>query len=240
MNDSEHSKIPQHVAIIMDGNGRWAKQRNKPRIIGHKAGTEAIVKVIRAASNAGVKALSLFAFSSENWARPADEVKHLMGLFLNALQTQIKKLHEHNIRLKIIGDTEAFSKKIQTHIQKAEQLTKNNTGLTLIIAANYGGQWDIIQATKKIALQLAQNQIGPDDINNDLIANHLMLADLPYPDLFIRTSGEKRISNFFLWQLAYTEMYFTDILWPDFDEQAFNDALETYAQRQRRFGKIDL
>lgn len=238
MNNSNRSKIPEHVAIIMDGNGRWAKLQNKPRIAGHKAGAENIANIIRAAAEAGVNVLSLFAFSSENWARPKEEVQHLMRLFLNALQTQIKKLHENNIRVIVVGNIQAFSKKIQEHIQKAEKLTQNNTGLTLVIAANYGGKWDITQAVQTILQKILKKEIDPEDISEEFISQYLSLSKLPDPDLFIRTSGEQRISNFFLWQLAYSELYFTEVLWPDFDEAEFKKALDVYSKRQRRFGKL--
>jgi len=238
LNNSNRSKIPEHVAIIMDGNGRWAKLQNKPRIAGHKAGAENIANIIRAAAEAGVNVLSLFAFSSENWARPKEEVQHLMRLFLNALQTQIKKLHENNIRVIVVGNIQAFSKKIQEHIQKAEKLTQNNTGLTLVIAANYGGKWDITQAVQTILQKILKKEIDPEDISEEFISQYLSLSKLPDPDLFIRTSGEQRISNFFLWQLAYSELYFTEVLWPDFDEAEFKKALDVYSKRQRRFGKL--
>jgi len=237
--DSEESQIlhlPKHVAIIMDGNGRWAQQRKKSRLAGHRAGAEAIRKVMRAAVEAKIEVLSLFAFSSENWRRPKKEVDHLMRQFLYALQNQVKHLHEHNIRLYVVGDMSRFSDKIQQHVAKAEALTKDNTGLKLVIAANYGGQWDILQATKKIAAACVEKNIVLDDINEALFENYLTLSGLPYPDLLIRTSGEQRISNFFLWQLAYAEFYFTNVLWPDFDENEFKKALDVYGHRVRRFG----
>lgn len=220
----------------MDGNGRWAKQRFLPRIAGHKAGIDAARRTVEAAANRGIEVLSLFAFSSENWRRPSDEVENILSLFLQALQIDSKRLHQNNVRLRIVGSTQAFSTKLQQSILDAEALTAKNTGLTLVIAANYGGQWDILNATQQIAKRVEQGEIKPEDIDENLIMQHLTLADLPYPDLFIRTSGEQRISNFFLWQLAYAELYFPDVYWPDFDEKELDKALDFFAKRERRFG----
>ena len=230
------TKIPEHVAIIMDGNGRWAENRASPRITGHKAGVETVRGVIQACAEKGVKVLTLFAFSSENWRRPKKEVSLLMSLFLAALQREVKKLHKNGVQLRIVGDISAFNEKIQTQIKKSEELTKNNTKLVLNIAANYGGQWDITEAVKSLAKQVESGDLEVEDITTDLISKNLSMNDLPEPDLFIRTGGEQRISNFLIWQLAYSELYFTDILWPDFDRQAFEAALTSFAGRQRRFG----
>ena len=231
------SNVPRHVAIIMDGNGRWAQARNKPRVAGHKAGVEIVRDVVKACGETGVEVLTLFAFSSENWRRPQKEVGLLMDLFLMALEREVKKLHRNKVQLRIIGDITAFSDKIQKRVAEAQALTADNDGLILNIAANYGGQWDITQATQKLARKVEQGELKADDIGSDDIDNELCMSDLPDPDLFIRTGGEKRISNFLIWQLAYTELYFTDTLWPDFDRNEFNYALASFAKRQRRFGR---
>ena len=237
--DSTHesAKYPRHVAIIMDGNGRWASRRRLPRFAGHKAGVETVKGVVRACGDKGIEVLTLFAFSSENWRRPQEEVGLLMGLFMTALDQQVRKLHEHNIRLRIIGDRSAFSRTLQERIEAAESLTATNTGLTLVIAANYGGRWDLTEAARTIASRVQAGELTPDQVSPELLQSLLSLRDLPEPDLFIRTGGEKRASNFLLWQLAYTELYFTDTLWPDFDRQAFDGALTSFATRQRRFGR---
>lgn len=229
-------KIPRHVAIVMDGNGRWAKKRHLPRIAGHKEGLNAVRRTAELAAKAGIEVLTLFAFSSENWRRPPDEVSGLMGLFLSALQNEVKKLHENNIQLRIVGDKQRFGSPLQASMEAAEQLTQQNTGLKLIIAADYGGRWDIVQAVKTIAQQVQAGKVIPDEITEQTITNALCLSDLPEPDLFIRTSGEQRISNFMIWQLAYTELYFTDNFWPDFDAKELTNALTYYADRERRFG----
>ncbi len=231
--------LPRHVAIIMDGNNRWAKRNSLSGISGHKAGKEAVRKVVEGCVRKGVEVLTLFAFSSENWRRPKDEVSALMELFLFALKSEVKKLHKNNVRLKIIGDVTAFNGKIQKYIQESEQLTANNTGLTLVIAANYGGQWDIVQAVKSLAGSVKSGELEPEDLSDTAIAERLSTAGLPLPDLCIRTAGEQRISNFLLWQMAYTEFYFTDVLWPDFDESVLEAAFASYSQRVRRFGKTD-
>ncbi len=228
---------PHHIAIIMDGNGRWAKQRLLPRYAGHKAGVETVRRVIKFCSENDIKALTLFAFSSENWRRPKQEVSLLMDLFMTALQREIDTLHKNNVCLRIIGNKKAFSEKLQKMIADAEEQTKNNSGINLVIAANYGGHWDIVEATKRLAARVEQGQLQSSEINESLLATEISLADLPEPDLFIRTGGEKRVSNFLLWQLAYTELYFTDTLWPDFDKATFTKALESFATRQRRFGR---
>ena len=238
LNNLGHAnRIPRHVAIIMDGNGRWAEQRHLPRIAGHRAGVDAVRGVVEACGEKGIEVLTLFAFSSENWRRPEEEVGLLMGLFMTALEQQAKRLHKNNVRLRIIGERSAFTAQLQSRITEAEQLTRSNTGLTLVVAANYGGRWDIAQAAGRIAAQAKAGELNPEDITPEVFETALSLHDLPPPDLFIRTGGEKRISNFLLWQLAYTELYFTDTLWPDFDRQAFEDALASFGSRQRRFGR---
>ncbi len=232
------STIPRHVAIIMDGNGRWAKQRHLPRVAGHKAGLEAAHKIVEHCIKQGLEVLTLFVFSSENWRRPEEEVSYLMHLFMTMLQRDANKLHEQNVQLRIIGDRSRFSIKLQKHIAKVEKLTESNTGLKLLLAANYGGQWDIMEAVHKIAADLQCGEIHINDLTTDTIKQHLSFADLPDPDLFIRTSGEMRISNFMLWQLAYSELYFTDVYWPDFDAAELDKALSFFASRERRFGYI--
>ncbi|MFQ5487039.1 MAG: isoprenyl transferase [Gammaproteobacteria bacterium] len=230
-------KLPRHVAIIMDGNGRWAKKRFMPRIAGHRAGVEAVRNTVRSCSRKGIEVLTLFAFSSENWHRPREEVSLLMELLLTALQREVRKLHENNVCLRFIGDRSAFADKLVAKMADAEQLTCANSGLQLVIAVNYGGRWDITQAARQLASQVASGELSVDEIDEALLASRLSLAGLPEPDLFIRTGGEQRVSNFLLWQLAYTELYFTDTLWPDFDDQAFDAALDSFAGRQRRFGR---
>ena len=237
INNPASQILPRHVAIIMDGNGRWALKRHLPRIAGHKAGVETVRGALQFCAAKGIEVLTLFAFSSENWRRPEKEVGLLMELFMTALGREVKKLHKNNIKVKIIGEKSAFNARLQKSIHDAEMLTKDNDGLVLVIAANYGGRWDIAQATKKIASQAASGEIALSDVTPELLQTHLSLHDLPEPDLFIRTGGESRISNFLLWQLAYTELYFTDTLWPDFDDDAFEEALSSFAGRQRRFGR---
>lgn len=230
---------PRHVAIIMDGNNRWAKARRLKGVAGHKAGVDAVRAVVETCAREGVEVLTLFAFSSENWRRPKDEVSALMRLFLLALEREVRKLHRNNICLRIIGDRSAFSPTLQEHMAAAEELTRNNTQMTLVIAANYGGHWDISQATRQIAEKVRAGQLEPSDITDDLIQQHVSIGDLPVPDLMIRTAGEQRISNFLLWHLAYTELYFSPVYWPDFQHEEMRKALEAYAGRQRRFGQTD-
>lgn len=227
---------PRHIAIIMDGNGRWAQKRLMPRIMGHHAGVKAVRRVVEYCAKEGIEVLSLFAFSSENWRRPKDEVSLLMELFLSTLQSEVDKLDKNNIRLKIIGDKTAFSNVLQDKIRAAEQQTANNSGLTLVIAANYGGRWDITQAMQHIAAAAKAGTLQVEAITEQVINDHLQTADLPEPDLFIRSGGEERISNFLLWQLAYTEFYFTAALWPEFDQAMMQDAIASFKGRQRRFG----
>jgi undecaprenyl diphosphate synthase len=230
-------RLPRHIAIIMDGNGRWAKQRNQPRFFGHRAGVEAVRGVVKACAKKGIGVLTLFAFSSENWRRPEKEVSILMDLLYTALNREVSKLHENRVRLRIIGDRSAFSDKLQKRLAESEELTKDNTGLQLVVAVNYGGRWDITQAARKIASCVQQGDLRADEIDESLLASHLSMAELPEPDLFIRTGGEQRVSNFILWQLAYTELYFTDVLWPDFNERELEAALASFSKRQRRFGR---
>jgi len=227
--------IPKHLAIVMDGNGRWAKKRNLPRVSGHKSGLEAAKRTVEYCAKQGVEYLSLFVFSSENWRRPKDEVSYLLDLFITLLKRDTKKLHEKNVCLKVIGDKSQFSKSLQEHIKQSEELTKDNTGLKLILAADYGGKWDILQAVRNIA-KTHQDDAEIEKITYNTIQDNLSTKGIPDPDLFIRTSGEMRISNFFLWQLAYTEMYFTNVLWPDFDEKELAKAFEFFKSRERRFG----
>ena len=229
--------LPRHVAVIMDGNGRWAEKRFMGRIAGHRAGVEAVRSIVRACSVRGIEALTLFAFSTENWKRPKDEVNWLMDMFLTALGKEVRKLHENDIRVRVIGDASAFSDKLQKAVTKAEALTAENTGLNLNIAVNYGGRMDITMAMQAIGERIQAGELTASEITPELIQQHISLNGLPEPDLFIRTGGEKRISNFLLWQLAYTELYFTDTLWPDFDTKAFDEALASFASRQRRFGR---
>jgi undecaprenyl diphosphate synthase len=230
-------KLPRHVAIIMDGNGRWAEQRNLPRFAGHRAGVETVRRIVQMSAELGIEALTLFAFSSENWRRPKKEVGLLMDLFISALEREVKKLHETGVRLRIIGDTSAFPDKLQKRIQSSMDKTCDNQGLNLNIAANYGGKWDIAQAARKLAEQVEQGRLRSRDIDEDSIKSQLCLNELPEPDLFIRSGGEQRISNFLIWQLAYTELYFTHTLWPDFDHEEYTKALQSFAGRQRRFGQ---
>jgi undecaprenyl diphosphate synthase len=232
-------RIPRHVAIVMDGNNRWAKRRHLPGVAGHKAGVKAVRTVIEQAARLEVEVLTLFAFSSENWKRPAKEVSALMQLFLHALQKEVKKLHKHNIRLVIMGDVAGFSEPIQEHIKIAQDLTRDNTGLTLVVAANYGGRWDIGDAARQMALDIEAGKLKACDVNEDVFSRYTCLSEFPEPDLCIRTGGELRMSNFMLWQFAYTELVFSDALWPDFNETNFWSALEQYNSRTRRFGRTD-
>ena len=227
----------KHICIIMDGNGRWAKKRFMPRFAGHKAGLNTVRKIVGSCVEQKIEVLTLFAFSSENWRRPKQEVTLLMELFASALTREVKKLNENNVQLRIIGDLSAFSEKIQQLVDEAIALCADNTGLILNIAANYGGRWDITQAARQIAHKVAQGDISIDDIDEAMIEDHLSLRTMPEPDLFIRTGGEKRISNFIIWQLAYSEFYFTDTLWPDFDKKIFEEAIHSFFSRQRRFGR---
>ena len=229
--------LPQHVAVVMDGNGRWAKKRFLPRTAGHKAGVKATRRLVELCAIKGIGALTLFAFSSENWSRPDQEVSGLMSLFLSTLNSEINKLHEQGVRICFIGDRTRFSENLQTSIAAAEEKTAANTRLKLNIAANYGGRWDIVNAVRSLSRKLADGDISEEQITEQAFTRELCLVDQPEPDLFIRTGGEQRISNFLLWQIAYTELFFTDTLWPEFNDAAFDEALDWYATRQRRFGK---
>jgi len=228
---------PAHIAIIMDGNGRWARGRGLPRATGHQAGFRNTRNIVEACARREIDALTLFAFSSENWGRPQQEVGLLMDLFLRALKSEVSKLHENNVRMSFIGERSAFSEKLQNEMQNAERLTANNSGLALSVAVNYGGRWDIVNAARHLAGKVKQGELAPDDITIETFSEAITLSELPEPDLFIRTGGEKRISNYLLWHLAYTELYFTDVLYPDFDEAALDLALDDFGSRQRRFGK---
>jgi len=228
---------PAHVAVIMDGNGRWANSQGMTRVAGHKRGVDSVKALIKSCINHEIPYLSIFAFSSENWSRPESEVKALMDLLATALETQTKKLDENGVKLQLLGDLSRFSDRIQTLAASAQKETSNNTKLTFNVAVNYGGRWDITQACRKLAKRVAAGELAADDISETLINEEISTAGIPDPDLFIRTSGEYRISNFLLWQAAYSEFYFTDILWPDFDEDAFTEALLKYTNRDRRFGK---
>ena len=233
----EENHRPKHIVVVMDGNGRWAKKRFMPRTAGHHAGVKSTRKIVEDCVKEKIQALTLFAFSSENWKRPEQEVSSLMELFVSTLQSEIKSLHKQNVRVRFIGEISAFSEKLQIKIKETKELTKNNTGLQLNIAVNYGGRWDIAQACKSIVNKIQLGELQIDDINAELIDEYVCLKQLPEPDLFIRTGGEMRISNFLIWQLAYTELYFSDVLWPDFKSEEFSVALDWYAGRQRRFGK---
>jgi undecaprenyl diphosphate synthase len=228
---------PRHVAIIMDGNGRWARQRGLPRTAGHRAGVKSVRAVVEESVRLGVRVLTLFAFSSENWRRPAGEVSVLLQLFVSTLRGEVKRLNESGVQLRVVGERLAFPQKLQAHIAEAEERTRGNQALILQIAANYGGRWDIARAARRIAAAVAAGELAPQDVDEAALAARLSFADLPDPDLFIRTGGEQRLSNFLLWQSAYTELYFTDLLWPEFDASAYGCALEEYAGRQRRFGQ---
>lgn len=233
----DRSRYPKHIAIIMDGNGRWAQQRHLPRIMGHPAGVKAVKRVVEFCTQQDIQVLTLFAFSSENWRRPKEEVSKLMGLFMSTMQKEVDRLDRNNIRLRFIGERADFSEKLQQKMADSERQTEKNTGLTLVVAANYGGHRDITLAVQKIVQQLKEGLISPEDIDEPMIANALSISDLPDPDLFIRTGGEQRISNFLLWQLAYTEFYFTSRLWPDFNAETMQEAIDDFLTRERRFGR---
>ena len=233
---ADPDNIPTHIAVIMDGNGRWAKRRALPRHVGHRSGVEPVRKIVELAATRGVKYLTLFAFSSENWSRPREEVSKLMGLFLEALQREVDELHRNNVCLKFIGAREQLERGLVEKIEAAERKTGGNSGLQLFVAVAYGGRWDIVNAARRLAKKAADGEIAAANIGEQDIAAELELGDVPDPDLLIRTGGEQRISNFLLWNLAYAELWFTDTLWPDFDEKRFEEALAYYARRQRRYG----
>ena len=230
-------ELPNHVAVIMDGNGRWAGSRGLPRVAGHKRGVDAVKALVSDCGRRGIGYLTLFAFSSENWRRPADEVSWLMALFMTLLEREVRTLHRNKVCLKVIGDLSAFEPRLQDLILHAESQTSKNSGLRLTIAANYGGRWDLLQAMRAMLAVKPQLAQQPELIGESDLSAFLAMADAPEPDLFIRTGGEQRISNFLLWHLAYTELYFTDTLWPDFDEESFALALQSYRKRERRFGR---
>ncbi|MCH8552323.1 MAG: di-trans,poly-cis-decaprenylcistransferase [Natronospirillum sp.] len=233
---SRLGKVPKHLAIIMDGNNRWARGRMLGGVSGHKAGVKSLRTTVEHAARAGVEVLSLYAFSSENWRRPEEEVSGLMELFSWALTKEIHKLVKNNLRLRVIGDRNGFQPSIQDSIERAEQLTRDCTGMIIVVAANYGGRWDITQAAQRLAEDVSAGRLQPSQISEDMLAEYMSLSDLPAPDLCIRTAGEQRLSNFMLWQLAYAELHFSPVLWPDFDAEALYSAFSDYARRQRRFG----
>ncbi len=228
--------VPRHLAVIMDGNGRWAERRKRPRIIGHRAGARAVNVCIDFCLEQGIEALTLFAFSSENWGRPDEEVGALMKLFVNALEREVEELHRRGVRVRFIGERDRFQDAIVARMTAAEAQTRDNTRLTLVIAASYGGRQDIAQAARALAVDVAAGRLRPEEIDEGAVAARMALADLPEPDLFIRTGGDHRVSNFLLWQLAYTELWFTETLWPELDAATLRRALEDYARRERRFG----
>ncbi len=229
--------VPRHLAVIMDGNGRWARARGLPRVAGHRQGLVRARELVVACGERGISYLTLFAFSSENWQRPPEEVRTLLDLFMQALDREVEKLHRHNVRLRIIGDVSRFGERLVEGIRAAEALTAGNSGLKLHIAANYGGRWDITQACARLAELCRRGELAPEEITPERLAPLLSLGEAPDPDLFIRSGGERRLSNFLLWHLAYTELYFTPVLWPDFDRARLDEALAWYAGRQRRFGR---
>ena len=233
---TQSAGIPRHVAVVMDGNGRWAKKRFQPRLMGHRKGVESVRMVIRECAKVGVECLTLFAFSSENWKRPAEEVSGLMSLFMNALEKEADALVRNNVVLTFIGDRSGFSEALQVKIRQVEEKTAQCSGLRLLIAANYGGRWDIVEATRQLATQVAAGTLMPEDITEQALQAALSTQQLPEPDLFIRTGGEQRISNFLMWQLAYSELHFTSVLWPEFSHDDLKTAFAAYAKRQRRFG----
>lgn len=235
--DTSLGHIPQHIAIIMDGNGRWAKQRGEQRVKGHQSGVQPIRDVVEAAAKVGVKYLTLYAFSIENWARPKDEVDALMILLASAIDSEVGSLHKNKVRLNVIGDVLSLPAEVQKKLGEACALTAENTGLTLSLALSYSARWEILEAAKQYALDVQNKKASIEDITEDTFEQYLATKEMPNPELLIRTSGEQRISNFLLWQLAYTELYFTDVLWPDFGEKELMDAIADYQQRERRFGK---
>ena len=235
--NSAGSMLPRHVAVVMDGNGRWANKRHLPRAAGHKAGVNATRKIVENCAKKGIEALTIFAFSSENWSRPKAEVSSLMSLFVTTITAEVKKLNKKNVRVCFIGDRTRFSVKLQESIVESERLTSGNTGLQLNIAANYGGRWDIVNACRQLVAAVEDGSVALEDIDEQLFDSSVCLSEIPAPDLFVRTGGEQRISNFLIWQLAYSELYFVDTLWPDFSDEDFEASLDWYASRQRRFGK---
>lgn len=238
-NEAQENMIPHHVAIIMDGNNRWAKRQGLQGTAGHKAGVEAVREVLRTCRDHGVQVLTLFAFSSENWGRPQPEVRALLALLSRYLRAEVRGLHEDGIRLRFIGERNRFSERLQRLMRQSEELTEHNTVSTVVIAVDYGGQWDIAQAVQKLATRVRDGELEPQQITPELIDQNVSISDLPHPDLCIRTGGDARISNFMLWHFAYSELYFTNTLWPDFGELEFARALADYSRRERRFGVRD-
>ncbi len=236
---TKNQNLPRHIAVVMDGNGRWARKRAMPRHLGHRAGVKAVRAVVRRCGEIGIDYLTLFAFSSENWSRPQEEVVGLMKLFLDALQREVAELHDNNVRLRFIGDLSRLSDRLRTGMLDAEKLTADNGGLSLQIAVGYGGRWDIVAACKQLAGRVQDGSLDVGELDEAALSEALSLGDCPDPDLMIRTGGEKRISNFLLWHLAYAELHFSDVLWPDFDADVLAQALDFYASRSRRFGRVD-
>ncbi|MEL6815541.1 MAG: isoprenyl transferase [Cyanobacteria bacterium J06598_3] len=237
--DLSPSRMPSHVAVIMDGNGRWAKRRGLPRVMGHRKGVDTLKKLLRCCRDWGIDALTAYAFSTENWGRPTREVDFLMTLFERVLRQELKEMMEEDVRIEFVGNLAALPATLQKEIDRAVQETKNNTGIRFSVATNYGGREEILQACRAIATQVKQGSLQPEDIDESIFSQHLYTSDISDPDLLIRTSGEMRISNFLLWQLAYSEFYITDTLWPDFDTAEFHQAMQAFQQRDRRFGKVD-
>jgi undecaprenyl diphosphate synthase len=234
----EPFEVPRHVAIIMDGNGRWAAARGLPRAEGHRRGVEALRKTVRAAGEMGVSYLTIFSFSSENWSRPASEIRDLMGLLRRFIRNDLAELHQSGVKVRVIGERDDLDPDIRRLLEEAEELTRDNRNLTLVVAFNYGGRQEIARAASRIASEMAAGRIAPGPVTADLISSHLDAPDIPDPDLLIRTSGEQRLSNFLLWQCAYSELVFVPIYWPDFDRQALDEAVAVYRQRERRFGGL--
>ncbi|NET05049.1 MAG: isoprenyl transferase [Symploca sp. SIO2B6] len=236
--DLDQDRLPRHVAVIMDGNGRWAKRRGLPRIMGHRQGVDVLKNLLRCCQDWGVKALTAYAFSTENWGRPLEEVDFLMTLFERVLVRELQEMMEENVRIQFVGNLSSLPSSLQSQIYRSMTLTKDNQGIQFTVATNYGGRQEILQACREIATQVQQGKIQPDNIDEALFSRHLYTANICDPDLLIRTSGEMRLSNFLLWQMAYAELYITDVYWPDFDRQQFHKALSAYQQRERRFGKV--
>lgn len=237
LNKINKDRLPKHIAIIMDGNGRWAQKKGKNRVFGHQQGAKSVKEIVRASGELGIEYLTLYAFSTENWKRPKLEIDALMSLLVNAINSETKELIQSNVRLLAIGNHEILPKNVKKKLYEAIDKTKNNTGLSLVLALSYSAKWEIIEATKQIAKQVVENKISIDEINEDVFDKYLSTNGLPHPELMIRTSGEYRISNFLLWQLAYSELYFTDLLWPEFNKEELYRALIDFQQRERRFGK---
>ena len=233
----DSNNIPKHIAIIMDGNGRWAAKHGKPRVMGHENGVESVRSVVKGAGEIGVKHLTLYAFSTENWDRPKEEVEALMALLVHAIEAETQELNKNNVRLSVIGCVDVMPENVQAKLQGCVDALKNNTGLNLVLALSYSGRWDVLNAVKKLADDLAESKITQEKINNELFHTYLSTSELPDPELMIRTSGEYRISNFLLWQIAYSELYFTSKLWPDFRKEDLFEAIIDYQNRERRFGK---